>query len=64
MKFLKEKIKHLKKRKLNNQGSAIVFVVVIMALMGVLVLTALYMSVSNFYMKANDFQTKSNLYSA
>lgn len=64
MKFLKEKIKHLKIRKLNNQGSAIVFVVVIMALMGVLVLTALYMSVSNFYMKANDFQTKSNLYSA
>lgn len=64
MKFLKEKIKHLKRIKLNNQGSAIVFVVVIMALMGVLVLTALYMSVSNFYMKANDFQTKSNLYSA
>lgn len=60
---MKEK-KNLKRRKLNDKGSAIVFVVVIMALMGVLVTMALYMCVSNFYMKANDLQSKNNLYSA
>lgn len=60
---MKEK-KNVKRRKLNDKGSAIVFVVVIMALMGILVTMALYMCVSNFYMKANDLQSKNNLYSA
>lgn len=60
---MKEK-KNIKRRKLNDKGSAIVFVVVIMALMGILVTMALYMCVSNFYMKANDLQSKNNLYSA
>lgn len=52
------------KRKLNNNGSSIVFVIVVMALMGVLVTTICYMCVANFYMKANDRQSKNNFYSA
>lgn len=52
------------KGKQNNKGSAIVLVIVVLALMGILVSVVLYMCMANFHMKANDLQSKSNFYSA
>lgn len=52
------------KRKQNNKGSAIVLVIVVLALMGILVSVVLYMCMANFHMKANDLQSKDNFYSA
>lgn len=51
-------------RKQNNRGSAIVLVIVVLALMGILVSVVLYMCMANFHMKANDLQSKNNFYSA
>lgn len=63
VKNMRKKIKKLKK-KFNNEGSSIVFVIVIMSLMGILVTMAAYMCVANFYMKSNDRMSKNNFYSA
>lgn len=63
VKNIKEKCKKIK-GKLNNEGSSIVLVIVIMSLMGILVTMALYMCVANFYMKSNDRMSKNNFYSA
>ncbi len=52
------------KRKQNDKGSAIVLVIVVLALMGILVSVVLYMCMANFHMKANDLQSKNNFYSA
>lgn len=52
------------KRKQNNRGSAVVLVIVVLALMGIMVSLVLYMSMANFQMKANDLQSKDNFYSA
>ena len=52
------------KRKQNDKGSAIVLVIVVLALMGILVSVVLYMCMANFHMKVNDLQSKNNFYSA
>lgn len=59
-KYKNEKIK----KKQNNRGSAVVLVIVVLALMGIMVSLVLYMSMANFQMKANDLQSKDNFYSA
>jgi len=66
MMSIKNKIKQIKKNNVfsNNQGAAIVLVVVIMAMMGILVVMSLYMCLANFHMKANDANSKNNFYSA
>lgn len=66
MMSIKKKDKQIKKKNMfsNNQGAAIVLVVVIMAMMGILVAMSLYMCLANFYMKANDANSKNNFYSA
>ncbi len=62
----KTKSKQINKKNMfsNNQGAAIVLVVVIMAMMGILVVMSLYMCLANFHMKANDANSKNNFYSA
>ncbi len=56
--------KMIKKLKLNNNGSAIVVVIIALAFVGVLAATAMWMSMSNYRMKATDKSIKGNFYTA
>lgn len=50
--------------KLNNQGSAIVTVIVVVAFITILATTLLYISGMNYYMKMTDLRTKQSFYEA
>lgn len=50
--------------KLNNKGSAIVTVIVVIAFISVLATTLLYISGMNYYMKITDLRTKQSFYEA
>lgn len=56
--------KFVKKKpvKLNNTGSAIVTVIVVVTFISILATTILYMSGMNFYMKMTDLRTKESFY--
>lgn len=56
--------KGAKKRpaKLNNAGSAIVTVIVVVTFISILATTILYMSGMNFFMKVTDLRTKESFY--
>lgn len=51
-------------KKLNNKGSALVTVVIVIAFITILATLILYLSVMNFQMKANDYRTKESFYGA
>lgn len=51
-------------KKLNNKGSALVVVVIVIAFITVLATLILYLSVMNFHMKGNDYRTKVSFYGA
>ncbi len=55
-------IKHTKSKKLNNKGSAIVMVIVVVAFVSILATTILYSAGMNYYMKMNDINIKENFY--
>lgn len=50
--------------KLNNAGSAIVTVIVVVAFVSILATTILYVSGMNYYMKMTDLKTKQSFYEA
>lgn len=50
--------------KLNNRGSAIVTVIVVIAFMAILATTVLYLSSTNYRMKREDLKTKQGFYDA
>ena len=50
--------------KLNNSGSAIVSVIVLVAFVSILATTILYVSGMNYYMKMTDLRTKESFYQA
>lgn len=52
------------RKKLNNSGSAIVTVIVVVAFISILATTILYVSGMNFYMKMTDLHTKESFYEA
>lgn len=56
--------KKVAKKKLNNSGSAIVTVIVVVAFISILATTILYVSGMNFYMKMTDLHTKESFYEA
>lgn len=58
------KNKDITRNKLNNKGSALVTVVVVIAFITILATLILYLSVMNFQMKANDYRTKESFYDA
>ena len=51
-----------KPAKLNNTGSAIVTVIVVVTFISILATTILYMSGMNFFMKMTDLRTKESFY--
>lgn len=53
-----------KKNKLNNAGSTIVSVIVVIAFVSILATTLLYISGMNYYMKITDQKTKESFYEA
>ena len=54
----------LKKKKLNNSGSAIVLVIIALAFVGMLVAMLVYMVYYNYLMKYTDRAAKDNFYTA
>jgi len=64
----KRPVKMMKKKfelkKLNNKGSALVVVVIVIAFITILATLILYLSVMNFHMKGNDYRTKVSFYGA
>lgn len=52
------------RRKINNSGSAIITVIVVVAFVSILATTILYVSGMNFYMKMTDLHTKESFYEA
>lgn len=52
------------RKKMNNSGSAIVTVIVVVAFISILATTILYVSGTNFYMKMTDLHTKESFYEA
>lgn len=54
----------VKKYKLNNKGSAIVTVLVVVTFITILATIMLYISASNIQMKAADYRTKESFYQA
>lgn len=56
--------KQIKKIHENNKGSAIVLVIVALAMVGIFAMTIMWMSMTNFYMKATDKGNKQGFYSA
>mgnify|MGYP006957493094 FL=1 len=52
------------RKKMNNSGSAIVTVIVVVAFISILATTILYVSGTNFYMKMTDLHTKESFYQA
>lgn len=59
-----EKVKRKNICKLNNKGSAIVTVIVVIAFISVLATMLLYISGMNYYMKMTDLRTKQSFYEA
>lgn len=60
-------MKLMKKRnrqKLNNKGSAIVMVIVVVAFVSILATTLLYVSGANYFRKATDLKNKESFYEA
>lgn len=57
-------LKRRNQKKQNNQGAAMVMVIVAIAFIGMLVAMILYMSYANYIMKANDRRAKDNFYTA
>lgn len=51
-------------KKLNNKGSALVVVIIVIAFITVLATLILYLSVMNYHMKSNDYRTKASFYGA
>lgn len=51
-------------KKMNNKGSALVVVVIVIAFITILATLILYMSVMNYHMKSNDYRTKVSFYGA
>lgn len=62
--FINKINKFHKEKKLNNRGSAIVIVIIAMAMIGILASTILWTTYINYMIKLNDKQTKDNFYSA
>ena len=58
------KNRNITRNKLNNKGSALVTVVIVIAFITILATLILYLSVMNFQMKANDYRTKESFYGA
>lgn len=52
------------KRKLNNRGSAIVIVIIAMAMIGILATTLLWMAYMNYMIKVADIRNKNSFYTA
>lgn len=61
MMSLKEKCE---KQKMNNRGSALIMVIVVIAFISIMATTLLYVSGSNFYRKTTDLKTKESFYEA
>lgn len=51
-------------RKMNNRGSALIMVIVVIAFISIMATTLLYVSGSNFYRKTTDLKTKESFYEA
>lgn len=60
----KKVVGFVKKQKLNNAGSALLTVIVVVAFITVLATTMLYISGMNFQMKQTDYQNKKSFYKA
>lgn len=59
------KMKHAgKRRKLNNTGSAIVTILVVVTFLTILATVMLYVSGANYQMKVTDYRTKESFYQA
>lgn len=58
------KKKEFRLKKMNNKGSALVVVVIVIAFITILATLILYLSVMNFHMKSNDYHTKESFYGA
>lgn len=56
--------KQCKKRQMNNRGSALIMVIVVVAFISIMATTLLYVSGSNFYRKTTDLKTKESFYEA
>ena len=54
----------IRNRKLDNRGSAIIMVIIAMAFIGILVSMVMWMSTTNYMMKATDRKAKDNFYSS
>lgn len=52
------------KRKLNDRGSAIVIVIIAMAMIGIMATTMLWMAYMNYMIKVSDIRNKNSFYSA
>ena len=57
-------LKMIKSISKNNKGSAIVVVIIALAFVGILSATAMWLSMSNYRMKATDRGIKGNFYTA
>lgn len=55
---------HLRVRKQNNRGSAIILVIAVMAIIGILVVTLLTLSLMNYRMKYVNLHSQKNFYGA
>lgn len=56
--------KQCEKRQMNNRGSALIMVIVVIAFISIMATTLLYVSGSNFYRKTTDQKTKESFYEA
>ena len=64
MKLIKYFHNKLHSTKSHNEGSAIIMVIVVMALVGILVSVAMWLSMTNYMMKATDKKAKDTFYSS
>ncbi len=62
--MLKDLIRKIKRKTCDNRGSAIVLVIIALAMVGVLAATIMWMSMTNYYMKATDKGNKQGFYSS
>ena len=60
----KKLMQNIRKIRKDNKGSAIVLVIVALAMVGILAMTIMWMSMTNYYMKATDKGNKQGFYSA
>ncbi|MDD3414412.1 MAG: hypothetical protein PHY47_10475 [Lachnospiraceae bacterium] len=64
MKLIKYFHNKLHSTKIHNEGSAIIMVIVVMALVGILVSVSMWLSMTNYMMKATDKKAKDTFYSS